>query len=524
VAALWQYQMGLLEFKIGHLKLQPHRQLLDGEHRLPLGSKALALISSLAEAEGRLVTKDELMTAVWGDVIVEENAIQVHVAALRKQMADAAQYLVTVRGVGYRLEADQITPTEAGLAVPQSSAMPSAPAAHAALPPNRISIAVLPLADLTAAQDQAQLIAGLEEGIEAAIARLSSYVTVRHIPKAGLRDLAAIAREIGVSYVLDGNVQTQGKQLRISTRLVAPLAEGQLESAKFRGLAEDGFDLQDRVASTIAAQLESSVMRAEVARIAVLAADDRTAFECFLLARVSAMRVDRMSLEAAQALCERALNLDPQLAVAHSLLGWCHALLYQSGWSDDPAETRRRGLEHSRIAISNDESNHDVLRTYSTAICCLGADLTAADAILSRARAQSPDDYTLMSASAWTMVLTGGKQQQAIDLFEMALALDPTSQLVVFIILGQAIGHFSLRNFEEAARLANEALSRRTGYGLAHAIFAASLAHSGEIDKARIALTEAPPETPYDILLDVTRDANDRALFRAGLKLAGVNV
>ena len=93
------------DYSIGHLLLQPRRQLLDGNHRLPLGSKALALISLLAERGGELVTKDELMDGVWPRMIVEENVIQVHVAALRKLLGRAADRLVTVRGVGYRLDA-----------------------------------------------------------------------------------------------------------------------------------------------------------------------------------------------------------------------------------------------------------------------------------------------------------------------------------------------------------------------------------------------------------------------------------
>ena len=93
------------EFGIGHLVLQPDRQLLHDGQRLPLGSKALALLSTLAQARGKLVTKDELMEAVWPGVAVEENAIQVHIAALRKALGKAADRLVTIRGLGYRLDA-----------------------------------------------------------------------------------------------------------------------------------------------------------------------------------------------------------------------------------------------------------------------------------------------------------------------------------------------------------------------------------------------------------------------------------
>jgi DNA-binding winged helix-turn-helix (wHTH) protein len=122
------------EYRIGELVLQSNRQLLLSGQRVPLGSKALALISALAEAGGALVTKDELMEAVWPGVIVEENAIQVHIAALRKAMGPAAEQLVTIRGLGYRLEVD-------GMAA-QAVAAPEHPA-------GTIVLAVLPFDNLS---------------------------------------------------------------------------------------------------------------------------------------------------------------------------------------------------------------------------------------------------------------------------------------------------------------------------------------------------------------------------------------
>src|SRR5215831_15226303 len=92
-----------LEYKVGRFTLQPFRQLLEGDVPVAIGRKALDLLSVLARANGALVTKSELMGAVWPDVIVEENAIQVHITALRKVLGDDADLLTTVRGLGYRL-------------------------------------------------------------------------------------------------------------------------------------------------------------------------------------------------------------------------------------------------------------------------------------------------------------------------------------------------------------------------------------------------------------------------------------
>lgn len=94
----------LEEIRIGSHVLQPKRQLLrDGEH-VHLGPRALTILTILAEAQGQIVTKDELMEAVWPDVTVEENALQVHIASVRKALGEDADLLRTVRGIGYSLE------------------------------------------------------------------------------------------------------------------------------------------------------------------------------------------------------------------------------------------------------------------------------------------------------------------------------------------------------------------------------------------------------------------------------------
>jgi DNA-binding winged helix-turn-helix (wHTH) protein/TolB-like protein len=83
--------------------LQPFRQLSDADGPIAIKRKALAILSVLAEADGALVTKDDLMSAVWPNVTVEENAIQAHVAYLRKILGGDAELLCTVHGHGYRL-------------------------------------------------------------------------------------------------------------------------------------------------------------------------------------------------------------------------------------------------------------------------------------------------------------------------------------------------------------------------------------------------------------------------------------
>jgi DNA-binding winged helix-turn-helix (wHTH) protein len=97
---------------IGSAILQLDRQLLKGGERIALGPRALAILSMLARHRGEIVSKDELFAEIWPDTTVEENALQVHVTAVRKALGEDADLLETVRGIGYKLhlEAGETAP------------------------------------------------------------------------------------------------------------------------------------------------------------------------------------------------------------------------------------------------------------------------------------------------------------------------------------------------------------------------------------------------------------------------------
>jgi DNA-binding winged helix-turn-helix (wHTH) protein len=94
--------MAQAELAFGRFRLQPGRQLFLGNDPIPLGAKPLDILTALVAARGGLVTKDELIARVWPAMVVEENAIQAHISAIRKLLGEDARMIVTVPGRGYR--------------------------------------------------------------------------------------------------------------------------------------------------------------------------------------------------------------------------------------------------------------------------------------------------------------------------------------------------------------------------------------------------------------------------------------
>ncbi|HEX4506513.1 MAG TPA: winged helix-turn-helix domain-containing protein [Alphaproteobacteria bacterium] len=94
--------MAQAELAFGRFRLQPGRQLFLGNDPIPLGAKPLNILTALVAAQGDLVTKDELIERVWPGMVVEENAIQAHISAIRKLLGEEARMIATVPGRGYR--------------------------------------------------------------------------------------------------------------------------------------------------------------------------------------------------------------------------------------------------------------------------------------------------------------------------------------------------------------------------------------------------------------------------------------
>src|SRR6201996_9680211 len=94
--------MAQAELAFGRFRLQPGRQLFLGNDPIPLGAKPLNILTALVAAQGDLVTKDELIERVWPGMVVEENAVQAHISAIRKLLGEDARLIATVPGRGYR--------------------------------------------------------------------------------------------------------------------------------------------------------------------------------------------------------------------------------------------------------------------------------------------------------------------------------------------------------------------------------------------------------------------------------------
>jgi TolB-like protein len=315
--------------------------LRTANREIALRHKSFELLRYLVERPDRLVTKDELFRAIWPHVAVTDESLAQCVSEVRQAIGDSNRAIIaTVPRRGYRFAAPVVhvaTSVAAPRTVGVSSAVPRAgppppesadgtPARPAPQSPPRLSLVVLPFVNLSGDPAQDYLADVITEGLTAYLSRIrDSFVIARTTAfsyKGKAVNVKEIGRELGVRYVLEGSAQQAGARVRLSAQLVGADSGAHLWADQFDADRVDLLQMQDAVVTRLARTLEIELAVVEAAHIsrarpASLDAEDlAVGGEAIVLAH----GVFRGEAEAGFALCERALEIDPNNVRALSIL------------------------------------------------------------------------------------------------------------------------------------------------------------------------------------------------------------
>jgi TolB-like protein/DNA-binding winged helix-turn-helix (wHTH) protein/tetratricopeptide (TPR) repeat protein len=275
--------------------------LLRGGAEIALRPKSFDVLHYLVRHAGRLVSRQELMEAVWPGLIVTDDSLRQCLAEIRKALDDDQHAVVrTLPRRGYQFMPDvQRIPGDAAVdrprtTVPASSGTrlntlfasigallalaagiawwqlhrddPAQAAAGAPVSAARASVAVLPFADLSPGGGQEYLADGIAEEILGLLSQVNGLGVIARTSSFAYKgqnvDARTVARELNVSYVLDGSVRVVGNKVRISVQLVDPESGVQLWTGSYEEplSVETLFEIQDRVAMGVRVALSSRIL------------------------------------------------------------------------------------------------------------------------------------------------------------------------------------------------------------------------------------------------------------------------
>src|SRR5262249_28522283 len=220
--------------------------------------------------------------------------------------------------------------------------------------PDKPSIAVLPFANMSGDPEQEYFADGMVEEIITALSRIRwLFVIARNSSftyKGQTVHVKQADRELGVRYVLEGAVRKADGRVRITAQLIDAGNGAHLWADRFDGSLEDVFDLQDKVASSVAGIIEPALQAAETARSVHRPTSDLTAYDLYLRAYAMAMSSKAQVPEAIR-LVEQAIVRDPHYGSALAWAAFCCFRLVYDDRSDDAARDRLKGVDFARRAL-----------------------------------------------------------------------------------------------------------------------------------------------------------------------------
>jgi TolB-like protein/Tfp pilus assembly protein PilF len=480
-----------------------------------------------------------------GDVIVEGSDLYgdgVNIAARLEALADPGSIIVSrtvfdhVRGkvsFGFDDLGDQhlkniAEPVRVYRLRPDGAAIMARPA----LPlPDRPSIAVLPFENLSGDPEQEYFADGVVEDIITALSRFRNlFIIARNSSftyKGRAVDVKQVGRELGVRYVLEGSVRKVGERLRITGQLVDASTGATLWGDRFDGAFTEIFDLQDRVAANVVGAMAPRMEDAEIERAKRKPTENLSAYDHYLRALAVVHRMSSESIDEALGLFSKAIQRDPEFALAYARAAHCYVRRKANGWMVDRS---REIAEAERLARRAVELGRDDAIALSYGGHTLGyvvGDLDDGAAFVERALVLNSNLAAAWGASGW-MKVCFGEPDTAVKHVALAMRLSPLDPRFYIWQFNTALAHLCAGRYDEAVIWAERALRDQPNYPSAMRIAAASHAlarRPAEAQKLMGRLRRLDPQLRLSTLGDIMppyRRPEDHTRYVEGLRIAGL--
>ncbi|WP_424928861.1 winged helix-turn-helix domain-containing tetratricopeptide repeat protein [Amaricoccus tamworthensis] len=437
---------------------------------VPIGSRAFDLLETLVFRRDKVVPRDELMRVVWPDTVVGDNNLNVQVANLRRALGPEAIVTVPGRGLCFALDVLSHGPD---LALP-----------------DRPSVVVLPFETMGGDPALDWLADGFVEDITTELSRFRDLFVVarnsafvyRQMP----RDLSAVARELGVRYVVEGSVRASVDRVRVTAQLIDAATGGHVWAESFDREMADHFETQARVARSIVTCLSPQIDRAEAKRISVVPPKDLTSYgiaqRAWFAISSGEMAYDPGPRDAAADMAQQALARDARSALAWRVLAWVAWWNVYHGTTDSVPDTLAAGIDAATQAITIDKTDYQARRLRAQ-LHFMKQDVSAGLPELRQAHRMNPNCAVTLCWLGFYEAINGCAEI-GVPLAEAGLRRSPRDPARGSMLCALGFAQFAARNYDATAIAAEAALAEAAQSATPLILGTIAYVGQGRIEKA----------------------------------------
>jgi pentatricopeptide repeat protein len=496
------------------------RELTRGSGVIATGPQVFDLLVYLVQNRERVVSRHDLLHAVWGGRIVSESTLASHINAVRKAIGDNGgeqRLLRTVARKGFRFVGPvSETPSSdrsgflnaelgnnlgehtveniAGPVRVDRATSPERAKLETVLPlPDKPSIAVLPFVNLSGDPEQECFADGIAEDVITLLSKSHAlFVIARNSSftyKGRATDIKQVGRELGVRYALEGSVRKAGNRVRVTGQLVEAATRGHLWAERYDRDLTDIFAVQDEIAASVSAAILPTMERSERERAARKPPDSLDAWECYYRGMWHFAKVDVAENEKARTFFQRAIELDPQFARAFAALSLNYLNEMTIFRLDLRAANVPLALDHAVRAVNIDATEAAAHAALARALWMSGrhAESLAEADIAVRCDPNSAAAYGACGgARVW-----GGFPRDAIKPLQTAIRLSPFDPLTPLWRHFIARAHYLIEDYKEAIIAASQLRQSFPNFRLPYYTLIAALGQMGNVDEAHAVMNDA---------------------------------
>lgn len=396
------------EFRVGEWLVEPDlNSITRASKKVAVEPKVIEVLTFLADHPGVVLSKNQIMQAVWQDTFVSSEVLRYSISELRKAFHDDAKnpmVIETIARRGYRLIAEVSGKTT------QAS---------------RGSIAVLSFSDMSSAKDQEYFCDGIAEEIINNLVRIRGLRVASRTSsfafKSKPEDVRDIGKKLGVENVLQGSVRKEGNRIRVTVQLLKTEDGCHLWSERYDRELKDIFAIQDEIARNIAATLQIALTPRESNAIGRAPTTDLEAYDYYLRGKVFFYQYKTRGIEFALKMFTQAIELDPGFVRAYAGISDCCAYLYLYAGNHDHHREQAEAMSIKALKLDPDSAEAHASRGVA---CALKKDYPGAEEAFETAIQLDPMLFEAYYFYA-RVCFAKGDLTKTIQMYEKAMEVNP---------------------------------------------------------------------------------------------------